>query len=38
VRQTLDLGLDIVNGVAGLDLKRDRLSGESFDEDLGGGC
>jgi hypothetical protein len=38
VTQTLDLGLDIIDGVARLDLKRDCLAGESFHEDLGGGC
>jgi hypothetical protein len=31
---TLDLGLDIVDGVRGLDLKRDGLSGKCLDEDL----
>jgi len=30
----LDLGLDILNGVGGLDLKGDRLAGESLDKDL----
>merc|ERR1711998_413739 len=30
----LDLGLDVVNGVGGLDLKGDGLAGESLDEDL----
>ena len=31
---TLDLGLDIVNGVGGLHLKGDSLTREGFDEDL----
>ena len=30
----LDLSLDVVDGVAGLDLKSDGLAGESLDEDL----
>ena len=30
----LDLGLDILNGVAGLDVKSDGLSGECFHKDL----
>ena len=30
----LDLGLDVVNGIRGLDLKRDGLSRQSLDEDL----
>merc|ERR1711998_1608 len=30
----LDLGLDVVNGVGGLDLKGDGLAGESLDKDL----
>ena len=30
----LDLGLDVVDGVRGLDLEGDRLSREGFDEDL----
>ena len=30
----LDLGLDVVNGVAGLDLERDGLARQSLDEDL----
>ena len=30
----LDLGLDVVNGVRGLNLERDSLAGESLDEDL----
>ena len=33
----LDFGLDIVDGVGGLNLKGDGLSGESFDEDLHAG-
>lgn len=31
---TLDLGLDIVNGVGGLHLKGDSLTREGLDEDL----
>ena len=30
----LDLGLDVVNGVAGLDLQSDGLASQSLDEDL----
>ena len=30
----LNLGLDVVNGVRGLNLERDSLAGESLDEDL----
>src|ERR1700733_5921714 len=30
----LDLGLDVLNGVTGLDIKSDGLSGEGLDEDL----
>ena len=30
----LDLSLDVVNGVRGLDLEGDRLAGEGLDEDL----
>ena len=30
----LDLGLDVVDGVVGLDFKSDVLAGESADEDL----
>jgi hypothetical protein len=30
----LDLALDIVDGVGGLNLKGDGLAGEGFDEDL----
>ena len=30
----LDLGLDVVNGVAGLDLERDSLTRQGLDEDL----
>ena len=30
----LDLGLDVVNRVRGLDLQRDGLAGESLNEDL----
>ena len=30
----LDLGLDVVDGVGGLDFKGNRLSRESFDKDL----
>ena len=30
----LDLGLDVLNGVRGLDLKGDGLPGEGLDEDL----
>lgn len=30
----LDLALDIVNGIAGLDLKSDGLASERLDEDL----
>ena len=30
----LDLGLDVVNGVTGLDIKSDGLSGQSLDENL----
>jgi len=33
----LDLGLDIVDGVRGLDLEGDGLSGESLNEDLHAG-
>ena len=33
----LDLGLDVVNGVGGLDLEGDGLSGEGLNEDLLGG-
>lgn len=33
----LDLGLDIVDGVRGLDLKGDGLSGEGLNEDLHAG-
>ena len=32
----LDLGLDVVDAIAGLDLQRDSLTGERFDEDLHG--
>jgi hypothetical protein len=32
--KNLDLGLDVVDGVAGLSLESDSLSGQSFDEDL----
>ena len=32
----LDLGLDVVNGVAWLDIKSDGLSGQSLDENLRG--
>jgi len=30
----LDLGLDVINGVGGLDIESDSLSGKSLDEDL----
>jgi hypothetical protein len=30
----LDLGLDILDGIGGLDLKSDGLSGKGFDKDL----
>ena len=30
----LDLGLDVVNGIRGLDLESDGLSGEGLDKDL----
>ncbi len=30
----LDLGLDVVNGIRGLDLKGDGLAGEGLDKDL----
>merc|ERR1719183_374669 len=30
----LDLGLNIVNGIRSLHVKRDRFAGQSFDEDL----
>ena len=33
----LDFGLDIVDGVGGLDFEGDGLSGESLNEDLHGG-
>lgn len=33
-RENLDLGFDVVNGIAALDLQRDGLSGQSLDEDL----
>ena len=33
----LNLGFDIVDGVAGLDLESDGLAGEGFHEDLHGG-
>ena len=33
----LNLGLDIVDGVGGLDLESDGLSGEGFNEDLHAG-
>ena len=32
----LDLGLDVLDGVVGLDLKRDGLAGQCLDEDLHG--
>jgi hypothetical protein len=32
--KNLDLGLDVVDGVAALNLESDSLSGQSFDEDL----
>ena len=35
-RQTLNLGLDIVNSIGGLYLKGDRLTREGLDEDLHG--
>jgi len=34
----LDLGLDIVDGVRGLDLESDGLSGEGLNEDLHAEC
>jgi hypothetical protein len=30
----VDLGLDVVDGIAGLDIKGDGLSGQSLDENL----
>lgn len=33
-RENLDLGLDVVDGVAALDLESDGLSGQSLHEDL----
>ena len=30
----LDLGLDVVNGIRGLDLEGDGLAGEGLDKDL----
>ena len=32
----LDLGLDVVNGVRGLDIEGDGLAGQGLDEDLHG--
>jgi hypothetical protein len=32
--RNLDLSLDVVDGVAALNLESDSLSGQSFDEDL----
>jgi hypothetical protein len=32
--KNLDLGLDVVDGVAGLNLESDSLSDQCFDEDL----
>ena len=34
----LDLGLDVVDGVAALDLERDRLPRQRLDEDLNLAC
>ena len=34
----LDLRLDVVDGIGGLDLKGDGLAGESLNEDLHLGC
>lgn len=34
VNKDLDLGFDIIDGITALDLERDRLASQGFDEDL----
>jgi len=34
----LDLGLDVIDGIRGLNLEGDGLAGEGLHEDLHGGC